>query len=228
MSERGRGRGGGGARGRGRGRGGARNYSKSQPRDVTGVNKLKSIMRQTKRLLSKDSITPGARIEAERRLLAIERELEERAQSNKERTLAARYHKVKFFERQKLVRRIKQLLRSIDASENTKSLRAELYESRVFLNYVLRYVALFGDRGAKKPIAPGANASDRAQKQAAEFLHHNDDDDDNVDDVDDEDDVDDDDSSTSADDDDDDDDDAEQSTHKGPKGSLADDDFFSL
>ena len=57
MSERGRGRGGGGARGRGRGRGGARNYSKSQPRDVTGVNKLKSIMRQTKRLLSK--VRPG-------------------------------------------------------------------------------------------------------------------------------------------------------------------------
>jgi len=44
-----------------------------------------------------ESITPGARIEAERRLHALEREAFERMQSNKERQFSVRYHKVKFF-----------------------------------------------------------------------------------------------------------------------------------
>jgi len=47
--------------------------------------------------LTQDTITPGARIEAERRLKALERELAERLQANRERTFASRYHKVKFF-----------------------------------------------------------------------------------------------------------------------------------
>lgn len=72
----------------------------------TGVNKVKNAIRQTKRLLARvccascspqDTITPGTRIEAERRLLALQRELEEKEKAGKERNLASRYHKVKFF-----------------------------------------------------------------------------------------------------------------------------------
>ena len=55
--------------------------------ETTSVNKLKSMIRQTKRLLGKESIEPGTRIEAERRLRAMELELEESMQSNKERHL---------------------------------------------------------------------------------------------------------------------------------------------
>ena len=51
--------------------------------ETTSVNKLKSMIRQTKRLLGKESIEPGTRIEAERRLRAMELELEESMQSNK-------------------------------------------------------------------------------------------------------------------------------------------------
>ena len=39
--------------------------------------------------LTQDTITPGARIEAERRLKALERELAERLQANRERTFAS-------------------------------------------------------------------------------------------------------------------------------------------
>jgi len=62
-----------------------------------GANKIKSLLRQTRRLLSKESLPPGVRIEAERKCKALERDLDVRMQSNKERTMAARYHKVKFF-----------------------------------------------------------------------------------------------------------------------------------
>ncbi|WFD28555.1 18S rRNA maturation protein [Malassezia nana] len=141
-----------------------------------GANKIKSLLRQTKRLLSKESLAPGVRIEAERKYKALEHELEVRTQSNKERTMAARYHKVKFFERQKLVRRIRQCKRALASNERAKPWRTKLFESRVMLNYVLhfpahqRYVALFADRERKDPVAPDAQASDRAQVQAAEFL----------------------------------------------------------
>ena len=83
-----------GAARRGRGR---RHSAPRAAQETPGVNKIKSLLRQTKRLLSKESLPPGVRIEAERKCKALERDLEERAQSNKERTMASRYHKVKFF-----------------------------------------------------------------------------------------------------------------------------------
>ena len=140
--------------------------------ETTSVNKLKSMIRQTKRLLGKESIEPGTRIEAERRLRAMELELEESMQSNKERQFATRYHKVKFFERQKLMRRLRQLRREPES----RQVRAQLFEHRVFLNYVLhfpadrRYVSLFA--GNKEPVAPSADAPDRAHQKAAEFFKH--------------------------------------------------------
>lgn len=140
--------------------------------ETTSVNKLKSMIRQTKRLLAKESIEPGTRIEAERRLRAMELELEESMQSNKERHFATRYHKVKFFERQKLMRRLRQLRREPES----RQVRAQLFEHRVFLNYVLhfpadrRYVSLFA--GNKEPVAPSADAPDRAHQKAAEFFKH--------------------------------------------------------
>lgn len=155
-------------RGRGRGRGHARAM---QPRESTGMNKLKSALRQTRRLLAKD-IAPGTRIEAERRLHALEVEMAEKMQASKEQKWATRYHKVKFFERQKLMRRIRQM-RKHDSSDA----RAELFTYRMYLNYVMhypadqRYVALFAE-GTKRPVAPDANAHDRAHQKAAEFLKH--------------------------------------------------------
>ena len=103
---------------------------------------------------------------------AMELELEERMQSNKERHFATRYHKVKFFERQKLMRRLRQLRREPES----RQVRAQLFEHRVFLNYVLhfpadrRYVSLFA--GNKEPVAPSADAPDRAHQKAAEFFKH--------------------------------------------------------
>ncbi|PWN90131.1 hypothetical protein FA10DRAFT_105703 [Acaromyces ingoldii] len=151
------------ARGRGRGRGfrgGPRVGRKGRSEDDSegspaqgggGVNQLKAALRQTKRLLARDNVEPGKRQEAERRLIAIEQDIEAKQTQSVERNNAKRYHKIRFFERQKLVRRIKKLKKSLaeDGEEENETREKELQEARVLLNYVLhypmshKYVALF-------------------------------------------------------------------------------------
>ncbi|KAJ6534028.1 hypothetical protein DFH09DRAFT_1043627 [Mycena vulgaris] len=103
-----------------------------------GVQKLKSSLRQTRRLLAKDNLAADVRVETERRLKALEADLEVAEQGKKERTLAVRYHKVKFFERQKVVRKLNQTKKKI-ATTDTPELQATLHELRVDLNYIMHY-----------------------------------------------------------------------------------------
>jgi hypothetical protein len=62
-----------------------------------GVQKLKSALRQTRRLLAKEGLAADARVVAERKLKAQEADLAKALLSRTERTMAVRYHKVRFF-----------------------------------------------------------------------------------------------------------------------------------
>ncbi|KAF8161756.1 hypothetical protein K438DRAFT_1859390 [Mycena galopus ATCC 62051] len=105
-----------------------------------GIQKIKSALRQTRRLLAKDNIAADVRVETERRLKALEADLEAAELGKKERTLAVRYHKVKFFERQKVVRKLNQAKKKLSAvDEETPELQSALHELRVDLNYILHY-----------------------------------------------------------------------------------------
>jgi len=108
---------------------------------LPGVQKIKSSLRQTRRLLSKESLAANVRVETERRLKALEADLARAETSRKERTYAIKYHKVKFFERQKLVRKIKQVKRDLTSAQGKEGERLEgvLEGLRVDLNYVLHY-----------------------------------------------------------------------------------------
>lgn len=141
-------------------------YSSKPPRPrahedaLPGVQKLKSALRQTKRLLAKDNLAADVRVETERRSKALEADLARAEHSRKERQYATRYHKVKFFgefaatqpddelstktfflylERQKVVRKINQTKRSIATSEAEEAgeLESALADLRVDLNYIL-------------------------------------------------------------------------------------------
>lgn len=166
---------------------------------VPGASKLKSSIRQTKRLLAKDNLAPGTRIEAERRLKSLESDLELSSRKNVEKSRASRYHRVKFVERQKLVRRIARCKRNLarldkpDAeeaaddsdsdsegeSEGTQLSKGELLDQlkwlRQLLQYVvqypadLRYVALFPN-AEEGPVAPNAKEEDKSRKKAYEHL----------------------------------------------------------
>ncbi|KAF8483905.1 hypothetical protein DFH94DRAFT_725182 [Russula ochroleuca] len=111
-----------------------------------GVSKIKSALRQTRRLLAKEGIGADVRLEAERKLKALEADLVVAERTNKERALATRYHKVKFFDRQKLLRKIRQTKRRLEdeeiSSKVRKALKAELFDLRVDLNYVMNYPKL--------------------------------------------------------------------------------------
>ncbi|KAH7096690.1 hypothetical protein BKA62DRAFT_490669 [Auriculariales sp. MPI-PUGE-AT-0066] len=137
---------------------------------VHGVQKLKSALRQTRRLLAKEKLAADRRVQAERQLASLTEDLAKAELVNKERDMAGRYHmvrvfclsgsvwisppplpfpslwpflpapslafilalaQVKFFERQKLLRKISQAKKVGD--EKT------LWERRVDLAYVLHF-----------------------------------------------------------------------------------------
>jgi hypothetical protein len=97
------------------------------------------------------------RVETERRLKALEAELQQAEQAKKERAFALRYHKIKFFgasftasrlqtdfnaipERQKVTRKLKQVKKGLEVECNAaskKKLLSELDNLRVDLNYIL-------------------------------------------------------------------------------------------
>lgn len=115
---------------------------RTEPEDaLPGVQKIKSSLRQAKRLLSKESLAANVRVETERRVRALEADLVNAQNARKLRAMASRYHKVKFFERQKVTRKIKQVKRNLATTEGEEKARLELALSdlRVDLNYILHY-----------------------------------------------------------------------------------------
>ena len=98
-----------------------------------------------------DDLAADVRVETERRLRSLQKDLEKAETTKKERGLAVRYHKVKFFgksvsdpatdsylssettdiERQKLLRKINQVKKQTPVDE------AQLFALRVDLNYIL-------------------------------------------------------------------------------------------
>lgn len=85
---------------------------------LPGASKIKASIRQTKRLLAKPNLAPGTKIEAERRLKSLESDLELASRKHVEKARAVRYHRVKFVERQKLVRRIARCKRNLARLES--------------------------------------------------------------------------------------------------------------
>ncbi|TFY56589.1 hypothetical protein EVG20_g8874 [Dentipellis fragilis] len=143
-----------------------------------GVSKLKSVLRQARRLLAKDALAANVRVETERRVKALEADLAKAEAAGKERTLAVRYHKIKFFDRQKLVRKIKQTRKQLEASDLTskarKSLEAALFKLRVDLNYVTnypkteKYISLFPPEVRHGSGAEPVHAAPSAEKSATD------------------------------------------------------------
>ncbi len=94
-------------------------YEKPQSSNgLPGASKIKASIRQTKRLLAKPNLAPGTKIEAERRLKSLESDLELASRKQVEKSRASRYHRVKFVERQKLVRRIARCKRTLAKLES--------------------------------------------------------------------------------------------------------------
>ncbi|TCD69584.1 18S rRNA maturation protein [Steccherinum ochraceum] len=106
---------------------------------VPGVQKIKSLLRQSRRLLAKDKLAADVRQATERKIRALEKDLAEAERVRKERAMATRYHKVKFFERQKVTRKLNQAKKQLEACSDKaekKALKKTLLELRIDLNYI--------------------------------------------------------------------------------------------
>ncbi|KAL7413462.1 hypothetical protein BDY24DRAFT_388625 [Mrakia frigida] len=132
-----------------------------------GVSKLKAGLRQAKRFLAKEGLTADVKIETERKVKSLQADLDRALVRNEEKKNAAKYHMVKFFERQKLIRRLKPLLKTLSATAETdaatlKTLNQEILDLRVGLNYVLnypnsqKYISLFPPSSSKLPETEAA------------------------------------------------------------------------
>lgn len=145
---------------------------------LPGVQKIKAALRQTRRLLAKDKLAADVRVATERRLKSLEADLARAEQARVERTLATRYHKIKFFERQKVTRRLVQTKKQLAAAtekKERKKLEARLAELRVDLNYILhypktkKYISLFppevrvGEEEATEKSKSKARAEERSE-----------------------------------------------------------------
>nr|KIR44760.1 rRNA-processing protein EFG1 [Cryptococcus bacillisporus CA1280] len=128
---------------------------------IPGLSKLKSSIRQTKRLLAKENLEPGLRVSTQRRLTSLEADLAAAERREVEKKNGAKYHKVCPSplvplirkKRQKLVRLIRRFNRKVLDSETLSKKRSkheeELLDARIMLNYVLhfpntqKYISLF-------------------------------------------------------------------------------------
>ncbi|CAE6497777.1 unnamed protein product [Rhizoctonia solani] len=123
-----------------------RNYKREANPDEPGIQKVKSALRQTLRLLAKDNLAADVRIASERKLKSLEADLARAEIRKKERAIAVRYHKIKFFDKRKVTRRINQTKRALEAPDldkkERKKLQKKLLSHRVDLNYILNYPKL--------------------------------------------------------------------------------------
>ncbi|KAL6758802.1 hypothetical protein V8C86DRAFT_1411008 [Haematococcus lacustris] len=109
---------------------------------------LRDRLRFLTHLLKKEDLTPGARTRAENELRAAQEQQRQAAAKERERKLAVRYHKVRFFERIKIERQIGQLHRKLQeaveqgvAPEEVSEQQAVLEEWQRKLMYVRHFPA---------------------------------------------------------------------------------------
>ncbi|KAK9723051.1 18S rRNA maturation protein [Basidiobolus ranarum] len=110
------------------------------------ASQLKKKLRDTQRLLKKDKLGADVRVNAERKLKAIQLQLDELQLTEKEKKLTTKYRMIKFFERQKVTRKIKQCEKKLSEEDlktkERKAIEKELKEHQVNLNYILHYPRL--------------------------------------------------------------------------------------
>jgi hypothetical protein len=114
---------------------GSKSFKKARP-----VNELKTSIRNIKRLLERDvaeksmgeaggknkPLPPKVRISKERELASAQHELAESVAAEKRSKMIARYHKERFFDRQKATKRLKRARKAMKECEDDAARREEL------------------------------------------------------------------------------------------------------
>ena len=132
------------------------------------VNDLKSRVRDLSRLLEHNADLPATvRVEKERALQSARYELEEEVKAKKRSDLIGRWHKVRFFDRQKGPKRLKRATRELGEvgnGEEKEVLEQRIRDAEVEVAYAV-YYPLDLDY---KPMFPSKRKQEGGQETAAE------------------------------------------------------------
>ncbi|KAI5370403.1 Putative rRNA-processing protein Efg1 [Septoria linicola] len=122
------------------------------------VNDLKSSIRSLRRLLSGPNsakLPANVRVEKERALQTAEQDLAREEYAKKKNEVISRWHKVRFFDRQKAERRLKKARKALKDDGESKALQRKVEECETEVNYAMYfpldqdYVPLFPTRRNK-------------------------------------------------------------------------------
>lgn len=111
----------------------------------SGVSRIKKKIRDIERLLKKENLAADVRVENERALKALKVELKNNEVEMKSRKTAKRYHMVRFFERKKAIRRLKNAKKALNQAMENKDKEEEkrakdmVYRNEIDLIYVILY-----------------------------------------------------------------------------------------
>lgn len=124
------------------------------------INPLKARIRSIKRLLEhKENLPADVRLNHERELASCTWQLEEAERERKKSEMIGRYHMVRFFDRQKATRKLKQVKKKAKECEGTEEegvWKQKVHEGEVDVNYAQYYPldqvysALYPTGGKKK------------------------------------------------------------------------------
>ena len=111
----------------------------------SGSAKIKKKIRDIERLLKKDNVPANIRIDNERALKALKVELANKQQDHKTQKIAKKYHMVRFFERKKALRKLKQARKELQNVLETGE-RKDIKKARKVVRHCeidVAYVVLF-------------------------------------------------------------------------------------
>lgn len=138
---------------------------KSGPREIQGLDgsntnagssaKLKKKIRDLERLLKRPNLNATVKIETERALVALKAESESIDRNKTVAHNAKKYHMVRFFERKKAYRKLKQTLKQLLTEKENKKYKKAFKESEIDLYYTLtfplheKYISLYPNESAE-------------------------------------------------------------------------------
>ena len=109
------------------------------------VNELKTRIRSLRRLLGQnDRLPAGVRVERQRALRTAESELERNQRAKDRSEMISRFHKIRFFDRQKATKRLNRAKKELlaceeDEGELRDELEKKVTEAKIDLNYATYY-----------------------------------------------------------------------------------------
>lgn len=139
-----------------------------------GSSKIKKKIRDIERLLKRDRIPADVRIDNERALKALHVELDNAQHNIKSKNNAKKYHMVRFFERKKAIRRLKQAnsaLQAAQLSEAKKDIEKatkQVEQCQIEVAYIIlfpmsdKYISLYPTEGDASTV------DNKGQEETAE------------------------------------------------------------